>query len=144
MHSDAYEHVFRVGSKKLTKSLLIMLVCTLPLLHIEFHFSSRTVVIHLTFILAQVETSNPIPRTPRMRRPDTDRVTPILAALGGLLLLGLESLLPVAPYHDNRKETTDDSGEEDYENDGDANGPDARGEQRVENMAIVDKGLGRN
>ena len=79
-----------------------------------------------------------------MRRPDTDRVTPILAALGGLLLLGLESLLPVAPYHDNRKETTDDSGEEDYENDGDANGPDARGEQRVENMAIVDKGLGRN
>ena len=49
--------------------------------------------------------------------------------LSGLLLLGLECLFPVTPYHDNREETADDGGAEDEEDDGNADSPDARQEE---------------
>ena len=46
-----------------------------------------------------------------------------------LLLLGLESLLAVAPNHDNGKEGADDGGEQDDQDYRDADGPDAGKEE---------------
>lgn len=57
-----------------------------------------------------------------------------------LLLLRLERLFPVAPYHDDGEEASNDRGAEDNQDDGDANGPDARGEEGVERMVLVDEG----
>lgn len=51
--------------------------------------------------------------------------------LACLLLFCFKCLLPVAPYHDDREEAADDGGEEDYKDDGNANGPDAWREQGV-------------
>ncbi len=60
-----------------------------------------------------------------------------------LLLLGLEGLLAVAPYHDHGKEGADDGGEQDDEDHRDTNGPDAGKEQRVQDVVLVDKRLRR-
>jgi hypothetical protein len=62
--------------------------------------------------------------------------------LRGLFLLGLEGLLAIAPYHDDGQEGADNGGEEDDEDDGDANGPDTGQEERVQQVVLVDKGLG--
>lgn len=61
--------------------------------------------------------------------------------LGSLLLLRLEGLLPVAPYHDYREKTADDGGAENEQDDGNANGPDTGQEERVEEVVVVDEGL---
>lgn len=61
--------------------------------------------------------------------------------LGCLLLLGLESLLAVAPYHNDRQEAADNSGEEDDQDHRDADGPDAGEEERVQDVVLVDEGL---
>jgi hypothetical protein len=61
--------------------------------------------------------------------------------LRGLLLLGLERLLAVAPYHDNREEGADDGGEQNNQDHGDADGPDAGEEERVQDVVLVDEGL---
>jgi len=67
---------------------------------------------------------------------------PIVALiLSGLLLLGLERLLPVTPYHDNREEAANNGGAEDEEDDGDADSPDTRQEERVEDVVVIHKGL---
>jgi len=58
-----------------------------------------------------------------------------------LLLLGLECLLAVAPYHNNGEERADDRGEEDDQNHRDAYGPDAGEEERVQDVVLVDEGL---
>lgn len=58
-----------------------------------------------------------------------------------LLLLRLECLFAVAPYHDDRQEAADDGAAEDDEDDGNANGPDARQEERVKDVVLVNKGL---
>ena len=85
-----------------------------------------------------------------MRRPNAS-VTPIRSylvpasatcLLRGLLLLGLEGLLAVAPYHNNREEGADDGGEQDDQDHRDADGPDAGEEERVQNMVLVYEGLG--
>lgn len=61
--------------------------------------------------------------------------------LRSLLLLGLEGLLAVAPYHDDGEEGADDGGEQDNENHRDADGPDAGEEERVQDVVLVDEGL---
>lgn len=61
--------------------------------------------------------------------------------LGSLLLLGLESLLAVAAYHDDGKKAADDGRKEDNEDHRDADGPNAGEEERVEEVVIVDEGL---
>lgn len=58
-----------------------------------------------------------------------------------LLLLSLESLLAVAPDHDDRQERADDGGEEDDQDHRDADGPDAGEEQGVQDVVLVDEGL---
>lgn len=55
--------------------------------------------------------------------------------------LGLRSLLLVAPNHDHAKERSNDSGTEEDDNDGDTNGPNARREEVLERVVVVDKGL---
>lgn len=55
-------------------------------------------------------------------------------------MLGLESLLTVAPYHDNGKEAADDGATKDDEDDGDANGPYSWKEERMKEVVFVDKG----
>ena len=55
--------------------------------------------------------------------------------------LGLRSLLLVAPNHDHAKERPNDSGTEEDDNDGDANGPNARREEVLERVVVVDEGL---
>ena len=62
--------------------------------------------------------------------------------LRSLLLLSLEGLFAIAPYHDDGQEGADDGGKEDDEDDGDADGPDAGQEERVQQVVLVDKGLG--
>lgn len=57
------------------------------------------------------------------------------------LLLCLERLFPIAPYHDDGEEASDDGGAKDDEDYGNANSPDARGEEGVERMVLVDEGL---
>ncbi len=69
-----------------------------------------------------------------------------IAAILRLLLaggsgLGLGGLLAVASNHDHAEERADDGGTEEDENDGDADGPDAREEEVLERVVIVDKGL---
>lgn len=56
--------------------------------------------------------------------------------------LGLGGLLLVAPDHDYAEEGADDGGGEEDEDDGDADGPDARGEEVLEGVVRVDEGLG--
>ena len=58
-------------------------------------------------------------------------------------MLGLERLLPVAPYHDYREEATDDGGTENDEDDGDADGPDAWQEEGVKDVVVIHEGLHR-
>lgn len=55
--------------------------------------------------------------------------------------LGLGGLLLVAPDHDDAEEGADDGGGEEDEDDGDADGPDARGEEVLEGVVRVDEGL---
>lgn len=55
--------------------------------------------------------------------------------------LGLGGLLLVAPDHDDAEEGADDGGGEQDEDDGDADGPDARGEEVLEGVVRVDEGL---
>lgn len=55
--------------------------------------------------------------------------------------LGLGGLLLVAPDHDDAQEGADDGGGEQDEDDGDADGPDARGEEVLEGVVRVDEGL---
>ena len=62
--------------------------------------------------------------------------------LRSLLLLGLEGLLAVAPYHDDGEEGTDDGGEQNDQDHRDADGPDAGEEERVQDVVLVDEGLG--
>lgn len=69
----------------------------------------------------------------------TDACLPVY--LGGLLLLGLECLLPIAPYHDDGEEAADDRCAKDEEDDGNANGPDTWEEEGVEDMVVVHKRL---
>lgn len=64
------------------------------------------------------------------------------------LLLGgggfrLGHLLPVALDHDDAKKGADDGRAQQDEDDGDADGPNARGEEVLERVVRVDKGLGR-
>jgi len=59
-----------------------------------------------------------------------------------LFLLCLERLFAVAPNHDNRQETAHDSCEKDDEDNGDADGPNTREEERVKWVILVDEGLG--
>lgn len=58
-------------------------------------------------------------------------------------MLSLERLLPVAPYHDDREKAADNGGEEDDEDDWDADGPDAWGEEGVKGVILIDKWLYR-
>jgi hypothetical protein len=62
-------------------------------------------------------------------------------ALRCLLLLGFESLLAIALYHDDGEEAADDGRAEDDEDDRDADGPDAWEEEGVEEVVIVDEWL---
>jgi hypothetical protein len=71
-----------------------------------------------------------------------DSATSVPCSLRCLFLLGLEGLLAIASYHDDGQERADDGGEEDDEDDGDADGPDAGQEERVQQVVLVDKGLG--
>lgn len=64
------------------------------------------------------------------------------------LLLGgggfrLGRLLPVALDHDDAKEGADDGRAQQDEDDGDADGPDARRKEVLERVVRIDKGLGR-
>jgi hypothetical protein len=52
-----------------------------------------------------------------------------MCPLRRLLLLSLESLLAIAPYHNNRKEAAYDGAEEDDENDRYTDSPHARREE---------------
>jgi hypothetical protein len=52
-------------------------------------------------------------------------------SLRSLLLLGLESLLAITSDHDDGGEAADHGGPENEEDHGDADGPDAREEERV-------------
>ena len=61
------------------------------------------------------------------------------------LLLGggsLGSFFPVTPHHDHADKRAHYRGPEEDEEDGDANGPDARREESVEDVVVVDEGLG--
>jgi hypothetical protein len=60
-----------------------------------------------------------------------------------LLLLSLERLLPVAPYHNDRQKATDNGGKEDDEDDRYADGPDAWREERVKGVILVHEWLYR-
>lgn len=53
----------------------------------------------------------------------------------------LEGLFAVAPDHDQRQEAADDGAAGEDQDDGQADGPDAGGEQRLRGMRRVDKGL---
>ncbi|MBE3041360.1 hypothetical protein IMZ48_02005 [Candidatus Bathyarchaeota archaeon] len=66
------------------------------------------------------------------------RVAILRLLLGGG---GLGGLFLVTPHHDHADEGADDGGGEDNEEDGDADGPDARGEEGVEDVVGVDEGL---
>lgn len=66
---------------------------------------------------------------------------PETCPLGRFLLLGFEGLLAVAPYHDHGEKAADDGGEEDHEDHGYADGPDARGKEGLQGVVFVDKGL---
>lgn len=55
--------------------------------------------------------------------------------------LGLGGLLLVALDHDDAEEGANDGGGEEDENDGDADGPDARGKEVLEGVVRVDEGL---
>jgi hypothetical protein len=55
--------------------------------------------------------------------------------------LGLCGLLLVAPNHDHAKEGANNSGTEEDNNDGNANGPDAGREEVLKRVIVVDKGL---
>lgn len=66
------------------------------------------------------------------------------ALLGSLLLLCLQRLLAIASYHDNGEETADHGSEKNDQDDGNADGPDAREEKGVQNVVIVDKRLQKN
>lgn len=90
--------------------------------------------------------SNPLPRTPK-KNPITP---PSHASPFPLLRLLLPRLhrprlgrfLPITPYHNHSQKAADDGRTEEDEDDGDADGPDARGEEVVEGVAGVDEGLG--
>lgn len=58
-----------------------------------------------------------------------------------LLAGGLGGLFPVTPHHNHANEGADDGGGEEDEEYGDANGPDARGKECVEDVVVVDEGL---
>lgn len=60
-----------------------------------------------------------------------------------LFLLGLQCLLAVASYHNNREKTADDGAEKDYEDNGYADRPHAWGKEGLQRMVLVDEGLGR-
>ena len=62
---------------------------------------------------------------PRIRRPRLGR------------------LFPITPNHDHAQETAHDGRSEEDEDDRYADGPDARGEEVVEGVALVDEGLGK-
>lgn len=62
----------------------------------------------------------------------------LLLGSGGL---GLCGLLAVASDHDNTEEGAHDGGAEEDQDDGDANGPDARREDAVEGVVGIDEGL---
>jgi len=53
----------------------------------------------------------------------------------------LRSFLPITPYHNHTQEAAHDCRAKEYQDDGYADGPDARGEEVVERMALVDEGL---
>lgn len=55
--------------------------------------------------------------------------------------LGLGGLLLVALDHDDAEEGAHDGGGEEDEDDGDADGPDARGKKVLEGVVRVDEGL---
>lgn len=63
--------------------------------------------------------------------------------LRSLLLLSLEGLFAIAPYHDDGQEGADDGGKEDDEDDGDADGPDAWQEEGVKDVVVIHEGLHR-
>lgn len=65
---------------------------------------------------------------------------PLLLLRGLLRLRRLERLLPVAPDHDAGEEAADDGAAEQDQDDGDADGPDARREERLERVVLVDEG----
>lgn len=64
----------------------------------------------------------------------------VLLLRGGGLDLG--GPLPVAPDHDHGEEGADDGGADEDEDDGDADGPDAGREEALEEVVVVDEGLG--
>lgn len=55
--------------------------------------------------------------------------------------LGLCGLLPVASNHNDAEEGTDNGRDDEDENYGDADGPDARGEEVLERVVGIDEGL---
>ena len=61
--------------------------------------------------------------------------------LGRLLLLCLEGLLAIAPYHDSGEESADNGSGKDNEDDGNADGPDAGREEGLDRVRVVDEGL---
>jgi hypothetical protein len=76
-----------------------------------------------------------------MHRGASSNQSPETCPLCSLLLLRLECLLAVAPYHDHGEEAADDGGEEDHEDYGDADSPDAWGEEGLQGVILVDEGL---
>lgn len=56
--------------------------------------------------------------------------------------LGLERLLLIALDHDHAQETAHDSTADKEEDDGNANGPDARGKELLDWVRVVDEWLG--
>ena len=55
--------------------------------------------------------------------------------------LGLRGSLPIAPDHDDAEEGADDGAANQDQDHGDADGPDARGEEGVQRVVGVDEGL---
>jgi len=58
-----------------------------------------------------------------------------------LLGLSLQRLLPIALYHNHGEETADDGSEEDDENDGYTDGPNAWREERVNGVVLIHEWL---
>lgn len=64
-----------------------------------------------------------------------------MSPLARLLLLCLEGLLAVAPYHDCREEAANHGRSQHNEDDRDADCPDAGEEEGLEDVVVVDKRL---
>lgn len=84
--------------------------------------------------------TSPYPSRSRIERPSFPSPLPI-SPLRLLLASGLGGLFPVTPDHNHADKGADDGGGEEDKEDRNADGPDARGEEGVEDVVVVDEGL---